>query len=153
DGVHVIVQGQLGSATVMLYYYRIEDADLETFEILNQRYARDARQAYYITGRTIRTRSPHAFRPLVYETWNRPTDGRGVTFEMCEHDYIAIDDESIYMNGRRVNGSHGASAIGFPGGYFADADRVYYYGRPKDIDRASFLCGPDEAGTLRCTDR
>ncbi|MBN3796084.1 DKNYY domain-containing protein [Burkholderia sp. Ac-20392] len=153
DGVHVIVQGQLGSAMVMLYYYRIEDADLDTFEILNQRYARDARQAYYITGRTIRTRSPHTFRPLVYETWNRPADGRGVTFETCEHEYIATDDESIYMNGRRINGSHGASAIGFPGGYFADADRVYYYGRPKDIDRASFLCGPDEAGYLRCTDR
>ncbi|MBY4868954.1 hypothetical protein DIE14_31475 [Burkholderia sp. Bp9017] len=153
DGVHVIVQAQLGSAMVSLYYYRIEDADLDTFEILNQRYARDARQAYYITGRTIRTRSPHAFRPLVYETWNRPDDAHGVTFEMREHAYLATDDESIYMNGRRINGSHGASAIGFPGGYFADANRVYYYGRPKDIDRESFLCGPDAAGYLRCTDR
>ncbi len=153
DGVHVIVQAQLGSAMVSLYYYRIEDADLDTFEILNQRYARDARQAYYITGRTIRTRSPHAFRPLVYETCNRPDDAPGVTFEMREHAYLATDDESIYMNGRRINGSHGASAIGFPGGYFADANRVYYYGRPKDIDRESFLCGPDAAGYLRCTDR
>lgn len=153
DGVHVIVQAQRGSARVSLYYYRIEDADLDTFEILNQRYARDARQAYYITGRTIRTRSPHAFRPLVHETWNRPDDAHGVTFELREHAYLATDDESIYLNGRRINGSHGASAIGFPGGYFADAHRVYYYGRPKDFDRASFLCGPDAAGYLRCTDR
>ncbi|AYZ63598.1 hypothetical protein EGY31_10510 [Burkholderia multivorans] len=152
DGVHVIVQGQLGRAIVREYYYRIEDADLDTFEVLNQRYARDARQAYYITGKTIRTRSPHAFRPLVYETWNRPGTG-GVAFEMREHEYVAVDDESIYVTGRRVAGSHGPSAVGFPGNYFADANRVYYYGRPKDIDRASFVCGPDEAGLMRVTDR
>ncbi|WP_185626769.1 DKNYY domain-containing protein [Burkholderia stagnalis] len=152
DGVHVIVQGQLGSAIVRQYYYRIEDADLDTFEVLNQRYARDVRQAYYITGKTIRTHSPHAFRPLVYETWSRPGTG-GVAFEMREHEYVAVDDESIYVTGRRVAGAHGASAVGFPGNYFADADRVYYYGRPKDIDRASFVCGPDEAGFVRVTDR
>lgn len=152
DGVHVIVQGQLGSAIVRQYYYRIEDADLDTFEVLNQRYARDVRQAYYITGKTIRTHSPHAFRPLVYETWSRPGTG-GVAFEMREHEYVAVDDESIYVTGRRVAGSHGASAVGFPGNYFADADRVYCYGRPKDIDRASFVCGPDEAGFMRVTDR
>ncbi|MGS0896811.1 DKNYY domain-containing protein [Burkholderia stagnalis] len=153
DGVHVIVQAQLGSAIATEYYYRIDDADLATFEVLNQRYARDARQAYYITGRTIRTRSPRAFRPLVHETWNRATETAGVTFGMEEHAYVAIDDESIYLNGRRVAGSHGASAVGFPGGYFADANRVYYYGRPKAFDRESFRCGPDEAGYLRVTDR
>lgn len=58
DGEHVIVQAQQGSGAAWYYFYRIENADIATFEVLNERYARDARQAYFIAGKTIRTRSP-----------------------------------------------------------------------------------------------
>ncbi|WP_321954935.1 DKNYY domain-containing protein [Paraburkholderia bannensis] len=151
DGVHVIVQAQQGAAIAREYYYRIEDADLATFTVLNERYARDAHQAYFITNRTIRTRSPHAFRPLDFERWYERDDGTLFT-QMRPHEYYAVDQESIYMNGRRIAGSDGASAAGFEGGYAVDAQRVYYYGKPTDIDRDSFVTGPLD-GRLRFTDR
>ena len=40
------------------YWYEVEGADIATFEALNLRYARDRERAYYITGKTIRTKSP-----------------------------------------------------------------------------------------------
>lgn len=141
DGVHVIVQAQQGAAIAREYYYRIEDADLASFTVLNERYARDARQAYFITNRTIRTRSPDAFRPLDYERWHRRDDG-AMFAQLRPHDYYAVDQESIYVNGRRIAGSDGSSAVGFDCGYAADAQRVYFYGKPMEIDRESFLCEP-----------
>lgn len=151
DGVHVIVQAQQGAAIAREYYYRIDDADIATFTVLNERYARDARQAYFITNRTIRTRSPHAFRPLDFERWYERDDGTLFT-QLRPHEYYAVDRESIYMNGRRIAGSDGASAAGFEGGYAVDAQRVYYYGKPTEIDRESFVSGPLD-GRLRFTDR
>lgn len=151
DGVHVIVQAQQGAAIAREYYYRIDDADLASFTVLNERYARDARQAYYITNRTIRTRSPHAFRPLDYERWHRRDDGT-LFSQLRPHEYYAVDQESIYMNGKRIAGSDGASAVGFDSGYAADARRVYFYGKPTEIDRESFICEPVE-DRLRFTDR
>lgn len=152
DGVHVIVQAQHGSDIAYEFYYRIEDADLATFEVLNQRYARDANQAYYIRGKTIRTRSPQAFRPLVYESWRWSDEGPLVQVQRA-HEFYAVDSEAVYLNGKRIAGADGASAVGFESGYLADAQRVYYFGRATDLDRASFTCGLNADGRLVFTDR
>lgn len=156
DGVHVIVRAQLGSSIAYPYYYRIEDADLESFEVLNERYARDTRQAYYITGRTIRSKSPSAFQPLIYQGW-RAADETGELLEpeMCVHKYYAADNESIYVCGKRISGSHGASVEGLDINYIVDASHVYYYGKRIEADRASFVLGLNgqDHRTLRVTDR
>jgi len=152
DGEHVIVQAQQGSAAVWYYFYRIENADIATFEVLNERYARDARQAYFITGKTIRTRSPQAFRPLVYQDWRWPENGplEPVT---CMHDYYAVDAESAYFNGKRVIDADGATVVGLPGNYIADAGHVYYFGQRIEADRASLVVAPSGDGPLRMTDK
>lgn len=152
DGVHIIVQAQHGSDIAYEFYYRIEDADLATFEVLNERYARDARQAYYIRNKTIRTRSPHAFRPLAYDGWRWSAEGPRVPARRM-HEYIAVDAESVYLNGRRIVGADGATVVGFEDGYLADAQHVYYYGRATDLDRASFICGLNDYGRVAFTDR
>ncbi|MGV8769554.1 DKNYY domain-containing protein, partial [Pseudomonas aeruginosa] len=54
DGHSVIVQAQQGSSTAYEYFYRIDNVDLATFSVLNERYAKDARRAYYLTGKTLR---------------------------------------------------------------------------------------------------
>ncbi len=152
DGEHVIVQAQQGSGTVSYHFYRIEDADIATFEVLNERYARDARQAYFITGKTIRTRSPQAFRPLVYPDWRWPQSGplEPVT---CTHAYYAVDAESAYFNGKRVIGADGATVVGLPSNYIADAQHIYYLGQRIEADRASLVVAPNGAGPLRMTDK
>ncbi len=152
DGEHVIVQAQQGSGSVYYYFYRIEDPDLATFEVLNERYARDARQAYYITGKTIRTRSPHAFRPLAYQGWRWPENGPLEPVE-CVHAYYAVDHEAAYLNGKRIAGADGATVVGFDGSYIADASHVYYHGRRIEADRASFVVAPNGDGPLQMTDR
>jgi DKNYY family len=155
DGVHIIVQAQQGSSMAYEYYYRIEDADLESFEVLNERYARDARQAYYITGRTIRSKSPAAFHPLIYRDWRAPDEhGQALESEMRVHPYYAADNESIYVCGRRINGSDGASVEALSSHYVVDASHVYYYGRRIEADRASFVVGLSNhgQGPLRATD-
>lgn len=63
DGVHVIVQGQLGSAIVRQYYYRIEDADLDTFEVLNQHPSASPHPARRRTRFAATTRRRCATRP------------------------------------------------------------------------------------------
>lgn len=154
DGIHIIVQAQQGSSVAYEYFYRIEDADLDSFEVLNQRYARDARKAYYITGKTIHSKSPSAFHPLIYRAW-RWSDGKDPTLEleMRVHDYYAADNESIYVAGRRIVGSDGASVEGLDRHYVADATQVYYRGKRIEADRASFVMKPSGQGPLRVTDR
>jgi len=152
DGEHVIVQAQQGSGTAWHYFYRIEDADPATFEVLNERYARDARQAYFITGKTIRTRSPQAFRPLTYQGWHWPESGP-LQPVACTHAYYAVDAESAYFNGKRVIGADGATVVGLPGNYIADARHVYYFGQRIDADRASLVVAPNGDGPLRMTDK
>ncbi|MGV8294236.1 hypothetical protein ACV36C_35855, partial [Pseudomonas aeruginosa] len=60
DRHRVYGEGEYG-AQRRTYWYEVEDADIATFEALNLRYARDRERAYYITGKTIRTKSPEAF--------------------------------------------------------------------------------------------
>jgi hypothetical protein len=154
DGVHIIVQAQTGSSIAYKYYYRIEGAELDSFEVLNQRYARDANQAYYITGKTIRSRNPSTFHPLAYQAW-RWTDGQDPRLEpeLRVHEYYSADEESIYVNGKRIAGSDGASVAGLDRNYIADASHIYYRGKRIEADRASFVIAPDGHGPLRVTDR
>ncbi|MCH5770595.1 DKNYY domain-containing protein, partial [Salmonella enterica] len=56
DRHRVYGEGEYG-AQRRTYWYEVEDADIATFEALNLRYARDRERAYYITGKTIRTKS------------------------------------------------------------------------------------------------
>lgn len=156
DGVHVIVQAQQGSSMAYEYYYRIEDADLESFEVLNERYARDIHQAYYITGRTIRSKSPSTFHPLIYPAWRASDENvQSLQPETRLHAYYAADSEAIYSCGKRIAGSDGASVQALDVSYIVDASHVYYRGKRIDAERASFVLGLDRhgQGTLRATDR
>lgn len=69
------------------------------------------------------------------------------------HDYYAVDAESAYFNGKRVIGADGATVVGLPGNYIADAAHVYYFGQRIEADRASLVVAPSGDGPLRMTDK
>ena len=61
DGERILGQGEIGSARSKPFWWTLDSADPATFNALNQRYAKDAYRAWYITGKEIRTQSPEAF--------------------------------------------------------------------------------------------
>ncbi|MEP7456275.1 DKNYY domain-containing protein [Phyllobacterium sp. SB3] len=122
DGTRIYGQGEVGPKPTV-YWYVVEGADLESFKALNLRYARDKNQAYYITSKTIRTKSPAAFE-IVPELRLNYRDGTRESL----HDVsvIARDREAVYFFGARLEG---ARPIGFRDlghGYATDGEKIWF---------------------------
>lgn len=132
DRHHVYGQGEYG-ANRTPYWYIVEGADLETFEALNLRYARDKHQAYYITGKTIRTKSPDAFEIVPYVRLNY----RDNTCDFL-HDvsHTARDREAVYFYGAGLRGAKpdGFHEIGH--GYAKNHEKVWYLEEKKLVEGA-----------------
>ncbi|MBA1378099.1 DKNYY domain-containing protein [Pseudomonas brassicacearum] len=137
DGQSIIVQAQQGSSISYEYFYRIDNADLTTFTVLNERYTKDSRRAYYLTGKTIRYVGD--FRLL--KCWQPMFDecGRVVSASEFEDDYFAVDDQFVYAAGTRLRDAHGPSFRHL--GFYYYRDRQYVYQRQKrlDVDAESFV--------------
>jgi len=146
DGQSIVVQAQQGSSVSYEYFYRIDNADLATFTVLNERYAKDSRRAYYLTGKTLRYvggfRLLKRCQPVFDEC------GRVVGSSECEDDYFAVDDSFVYAAGTRLRGAHGPSFrhLGFD--YYRDHQHVYRRQQRLDVDAQSFvvtqLCQNDQ---------
>ncbi|AUM72818.1 DKNYY domain-containing protein [Pseudomonas fluorescens] len=137
DGQSIIVQAQQGSSISHEYFYRIDNADLTTFTVLNERYAKDKQRAYYLTGKTIRYVGD--FRLL--KCWQPAFDecGRVVSVSEYEDDYFAVDDAFVYAAGTRLRDAHGPSFrhLGFD--YYRDHQHVYRRQKRLDVDVESFV--------------
>ena len=137
DGQSIIVQAQQGSSISYEYFYRIDNADLTTFTVLNERYAKDKQRAYYLTGKTIRYVGD--FRLL--KCWQPAFDecGRVVSVSEYEDDYFAVDDAFVYAAGTRLRDAHGPSFrhLGFD--YYRDHQHVYRRQKRLDVDVESFV--------------
>jgi len=144
DRHHVYGQGQYG-ANRTFYWYVVEGADATTFEALNLRYARDVRQAYYITGKTIRTKSPEAFE-IVPELRLNYRDGTRDPLHATS--VIARDREAVYFYGARLKNARPDSFRVIGHGYATDGATVWFLDRKKvveNVDAATFTVpGPGE---------
>lgn len=137
DGQSIIVQAQQGSSIAYEYFYRIDNADLATFTVLNERYAKDQQRAYYLTGKSIRyTGDFHLLK-----CWQPAFDeaGRVVAAGEYEDEYFAVDDQFVYASGVRLRGAHGPSFRHLGFGYFRDHQRAYLRRKPLDVDVESFV--------------
>lgn len=157
DDVAIYVQAQQGSAVAYIYFYRIDDADIASFQVLNERYARDARRAYYITGKTLRPLRPDAFLPVWAQWQELDAVGNVVCSQVREDKYFATDGCHLYVCGVRMKDVDAASMEFLGGAYWGDQGHVYVNRRKVDADRASFVAiaqtfSPDDRG-LWATDR
>lgn len=137
DGQSIIVQAQQGSSVSYEYFYRIDDVDLASFTVLNERYAKDARRAYYITGRTIR--NVGEFR-LVKEQYPQfDAGGRVVASTESDDRYFAVDEQHVYAAGTRLRGAHGPSfrSLGF--NHYCDQQRAYLGKQPLELEVDSLV--------------
>ncbi len=137
DGQSIIVQAQQGSSISYEYFYRIDNADLATFTVLNERYAKDRHRAYYLTGKSIR----YVGDFHLLKCWQPVFDecGSVVSASEREHDYFAVDDTFVYAAGTRLRDAHGPSFrhLGFD--YYRDHQHVYRRQKRLDVDVESFV--------------
>ncbi|WP_460318056.1 DKNYY domain-containing protein [Pseudomonas ogarae] len=137
DGQSIIVQAQQGSSISYEYFYRIDGADLATFTVLNERYAKDRHRAYYLTGKSIR----YVGDFHLLKCWQPVFDecGRVVSASEYEDDYFAVDDTFVYAAGTRLREAHGPSFrhLGFD--YYRDHQHVYRRQKRLDVDAESFV--------------
>lgn len=137
DGQSIIVQAQQGASIAYEYFYRIDDADLATFTVLNQRYAKDRHRAYYLTGKRIRYVGDfHLLR-----CWQPAFDrgGRVVSASEYEDEFFAVDDSFVYAAGTRLRGAHGPSFRHLGFGYYRDQHHAYLRNKRLDVDVDSFV--------------
>ncbi|WP_448091818.1 DKNYY domain-containing protein [Pseudomonas lini] len=137
DGQSIIVQAQQGSSISYEYFYRIDNADLATFTVLNERYAKDRQRAYYLTGKTIR----YVGDFHLLKCWQPEFDGCGrmVSASEREDEYFAVDDQFVYATGTRLRGAHGPSFRHLGFGYYRDHQRAYLRNKPLEVDVESFV--------------
>ncbi|MFS2155846.1 DKNYY domain-containing protein [Pseudomonas sp. Pseusp122] len=137
DGQSIIVQAQQGSSVAYEYFYRIDDADLATFTVLNQRYAKDRQRAFYLTGKSIRYVGD--FHLLTCRQPEFDACGRVVGSREYEDEFIAVDDRFVYVAGTRLRGAHGPSFRHLGFGYYRDQQHVYRHNKRLDVDVESFV--------------
>lgn len=137
DGQSIIVQAQQGSNISYEYFYRIDNADLTTFTVLNERYAKDKQRAYYLTGKSIRYVGDFQLLKCCQPAFDEC--GRAVSTSEYEDDYFAVDDTFVYAAGTRLRDAHGPSFrhLGFD--YYRDQQHVYRRQKRLDVDVESFV--------------
>lgn len=137
DGHSVIVQAQSGSSVVRIYFYSIDDADLPSFTVLNERYAVDAKRAYYVTGKSI----PYKGSFSVLRKWMPDFDemGRVIGGHERESRKIAVDDEYVYGAGIKIRGAHGPTFRHLGFSYYRDRAHVYHRNKRLEADADSFV--------------
>ncbi|GGF49692.1 hypothetical protein GCM10007301_06170 [Azorhizobium oxalatiphilum] len=151
DRDHVYGQGQFGASNTF-YWYVQEGVDRASFEPLNLAYARDRNQAYYITGKILRSKSPEAFAIVPSVRLNY----RDSTCDfLTQGSSVARDREAVYFHGARLTGARPAGFRMLGQGYATDGAKVWFLDQKKRIegaDAATFTVpGPGEPSAFRRT--
>ena len=121
DGDHILGQGERGSGTER-YWWRLEDVEPASFEALNQRYAKDARQAWYITGKRLRTRDAAAFAvvPDLRVNWRT-----GESSLVVGDSLLARDAQHVYSYGVKVRDADPARFRSLGADYWTDDRHIW----------------------------
>lgn len=139
DGSRFLGQGELRGSRDRWYWWTLEGADPESFRALNLRYAKDAAQAWYVTGKTIRTRSPAAFEIVPRLGFNWRT---GEAKTNLDDSLVARDAERVYSYGVALRGADPARFRSLGQDYWTDDQRVWTDDGKTPVegaDAASFL--------------
>lgn len=144
DRYRIFGQGEFGPLRKS-YWYVVEGAHRATFQALNLRYARDQERAYYITGKTIRTKSPDAFEIVPMLRLNYRDGTRELLPDIS---VTARDREAVYFYGARLKGARPEHFRELGHDYATDGETVWYLEEKKLIegaDAATFTVpGPGE---------
>ncbi len=121
DGQRTYGQGERRRAGTP-YWWTLEGADPASFQVLNHRYARDAVQAWYVTGKRIRTRGAPAFAivPELRVNWRT-----GASTLEPDASLVARDAEHVYAFGARVPHADPARFRALGADYWTDDRRVW----------------------------
>ncbi|MBV7483429.1 DKNYY domain-containing protein [Bordetella sp. BOR01] len=138
DDLHVYGQGQVGEGNAKRFWYIVEGADRASFTPLNLGYAKDALRAYYITNKTLRTKSPAAFEIVPEVRLNF----RDASLDpLVDTSAFARDAEYVYFYGVRLRGADPAGFRVVGDGYSTDGQGVWYHEdklRIEGADAATF---------------
>ncbi len=145
DKNHIYGQGELNGRRVRVYWYIVEGADAPSFRMVNLHYAKDCNAAYYITGKTLKTKSPDAFHVLPDIRLNN----HHFTCDfLIENSRYARDREKVYHFGSIIRKADAKSFRLLGHEYATDGKIVWYMDRRERIegaDAASFrVLGPTE---------
>jgi hypothetical protein len=132
DRHRIYGQGEFGPR-LTAYWYVVEGADHASFQSLNLRYARDRAQAYYITAKTIRSKSPDAFEVVPELRMNYRDISRDPLHDVS---VIARDREAVYFYGTRLKGARPENFRVLGHGYATDGATVWFLDEKKVIDGA-----------------
>jgi hypothetical protein len=136
----------------------VENADIDTFVIINDKYAKDNKNVY-IRSQIVSGADPDTFEVLSwrysrdknfgYHYGEKLLDSHGNSFEVISdktmgwNDYYAKDDQSVYMLGKRIEGADPSSFKILWYVYSQDNYDIYYYENAlgADLDTFEFLEG------------
>ena len=132
DGRQILGQGERGRAGDR-HWWTLEGAEPASFQALNHRYAKDAAQAWYITGKLIRTRSPAAFAivPELRVNWRT-----GASSLEVDASLVARDAEHVYAFGARIRDADPARFRALGADYWTDDRRVWTDGGKRVVASA-----------------
>ena len=121
DGGRILGQGERGRGS-QRHWWTLEGAEPTSFQVLNQRYAKDAFQAWYITGQRIGTRSPAAFAivPDLRVNWRT-----GESRPEADGSQVARDARHVYSFGARMRNADPARFRALGADYWTDDRRVW----------------------------
>ncbi|SAI66718.1 Uncharacterised protein [Bordetella ansorpii] len=137
DGAHIYGQGELGGPGGRVYWYVVNGADPATFQALNLRYAKDAFNGYYITGKTLRTKSVDRFEIVPEVRLNFRDISQDPLYKTS---VFARDAEHVYFYGARLRGAR-PSFRDLGNGYGTDGVQVWFHDAKlliEDADAATF---------------
>jgi len=122
---------------------KVENADLNTFKILNDKYAKDKNSAYFFGNKSFKDVDVKTFEVLanyyskdknnVYRPineWIHKIDGANPKTIKVLSQYYSKDDKNVFYNSDKILNADVPSFVVFDGenGYAKDKNSVYYSG-------------------------
>ena len=132
---------------------KVENADLNTFKILNDKYAKDKKSAYFFGNKSFKDVDVKTFEVLpnyyskdknnVYRPineWIHKIDGANPQTIKVLNQYYSKDDKNVFYDSDKILNADVTSFVVLDGenGYAKDKNSVYYSGEKRMI-RMSML--------------
>ncbi|WP_439133832.1 DKNYY domain-containing protein [Pseudomaricurvus sp.] len=117
-----------GSNFFELGKQHMESAELNSFTVLSNSYAKDNQQVFF-SGEVIPGADPHAFQLLL------PS---GVDSSTQNESFYSRDDQQVFFFSQLMETADPASYTNIGGGYAVDKQQFYYDGKPMSVDAANY---------------
>ena len=142
DKERVYLHCERGNDPCYEYFAILPDANPDSFEELNLRYARDARAVYWIGGKRLPCKRPATFHIVPYSY--TPLVGANAGKPQLEiwQSLIGADDAQVYSAGSLLKGANATDFHHLGGDYYTDNSHVWYQKSMLDgADPQTFIVG------------